>query len=650
VAVFLRSANRRRLLAVLAACILMLGFTSTVSGTSHMFTITSPTAASVWFPGSTVTITWTGGSTSTLVNQSLVDVNAWAVYTTIASAIPNNGSFTWTVPATAPAGSYLVYIENVERTTWTYGQNFPIESGKGKPDLAIAKKPEGPLQAGQPGAYMVMVTNVGSGPASGPIVVTDTLGAGLTFVSATGAGWTCSNSGQTVTCSNPGPLPANSSLPAILITVNVAKDAEKVENCASVMMEGQQDANSANNRTCIGTPTEPPLTGSVCGVKFEDKNGNGAHDPGEALLPGWTMVLLDAAGNIVASVVTGANGEYCFKGLPMGTYTLGETNQAGWSQTYPSTGTYTLTLASTRPDVKGFDFGNQRSDKPGIICGVKFEDKNGNGVQDPGEPGLAGWTIQMVDSAGNIVGAVVTGAGGKFCFKEVKPGTYTFGEVMQPNWSQTYPAAPGTYTVTVNPGQNSQLLVFGNRPGKDPCCLTFKFPAGKADVFATTDGLEAAAPSPALAASLPGTLSAIFDGTVTDRYFAHTFTLPQGNCIRSARLEIKARPLGYGSTVANDSMALRFTGVTGSPTWGSYFGSGNANPGLVANPWKLPTYGSGQLFTLDLSNLPGGGNLIGTLNSQRFLDMYVQDDTAVDYMLLTVEFCECAKQSHGKSD
>lgn len=611
-----------------------------------MFTITAPNAASVWVSGSPVTITWTGGSTSTLVNLSLVDVSAWAVYTTIATAIPNNGAFTWTVPANVPAGTYLIYIENVERTVWAYGENFPIESGKGKPDLAIAKKPEGPLQAGQTGAYMVMVTNVGTGPASGPIIVTDNLGAGLTFVSASGTGWTCSNSGPTVTCTHPGPLPASSSLPAIVITVAVARDAQKVENCASLAMEGQRDANPDNDKTCIGTPTEPPVTGAICGVKFEDRNGNGAQDPGEALLSGWTMVLQDGAGNFVASVVTGANGEYCFKGLPLGTYTLSETDQIGWSQTYPSTAAYTVTLTAKQPDVKGFDFGNQLSDRPGTICGVKFQDRDGDGVRDPGEPGLAGWTIQMLDSAGNVVSTTVTGSGGRFCFKEVRPGTYTFGEVMQQNWTQTYPAAPGTYTVSVSPGENQQLLVFGNRPGKDPCCLTFQFPAGKADGFVTTDGLEAAAPSPALVASLPGTLSAVFDGTVVDRFFAHTFTLPQGNCIESARLEFKARPLGSGSTVANDSLALRFTGVTGSPSWGSYFGSGNANPGLEPNPWKLPNYGSGQLFTLDLSNLPGGGNLIATLNSQRFLDMYVQDDTAIDYLLLTVTFCECAREEN----
>ncbi|HYG58329.1 MAG TPA: SdrD B-like domain-containing protein, partial [Symbiobacteriaceae bacterium] len=286
--------------------------------------------------------------------------------------------------------------------------------------------------------------------------------------------------------------------------------------------------------------------------------------------------------------------------------------------------------------------------KPGVICGVKFHDVNGNGIQDSGEPGLPGWTINMLDSAGNTVATVQSERSGRFCFEGVKPGTYTFAEVMKPNWVQTAPVAPGTYTVTVMAGINLQVLAFGNRAKADPCCLTFRFPAGRADGFATGDGLETATPSSALTAVLSGTLSTIFDGTVMNRHFGHTFTLPQGNCIRSARLDIMARPLGAGNTVANDTVSLRFAGVAGSPTWGAYFGPGNPNPGLLANPWKLPNYGGGQLISLDLSNLPGSVNLISTLQAQRFLDVAIQDDTAVDYMVLHVEFCECTtKPDHS---
>jgi|GEM_PF-4380748 len=639
----------RKVFAVLVTCLMLLGIVGMVSGAPQTFTITSPTGNSAWCPGSTVTVTWTGGSSSTLVNLSLVDVPAWTVAAAIATAVPNTGSFTWTVPVGLPPGTYLVYIEDVGQTTWTYGPEFGVKpcDTAGKPDLTIDKREEGPLQAGQQGAYLLTVTNIGSGTAPGPITVTDYMGPGLTFIFASGAGWTCVPSGSTVVCTHPGPLPVASSLPQLVITVDVAKDAQKVENCASVSLEKPDaEADLANNRDCVGTVTVPPLTGSICGVKFEDKDGDGIQDPGEAGMVGWTIVLTDAAGNAIATVVTGTNGQYCFKGLALGSYVVSEVGQAGWTQTYPAqSGTYTIDLTIDKPDVKPVSFGNYPVKELGTICGVKFHDVNGNGTQGPGEPGLPGWTIQVLDGAGNVVATVTTGKDGRFCFKELKPGTYVFAEVQKPNWSQTAPAAPGTYTTAVMPGINMQMLVFGNRAKQDdPCCLTFRFPAGRADKFATSDGLEAASPSAAFAASVPSSLSALFDGTQMDRYFAHTFVLPQGNCIGSARLDVFAKPLGAGGTVQNDSISLRFTGVAGAQTWTSHFGSGQPNPGLLPNPWKLPTYGAGQLFSLDLGNLPGGGNLLTDLNAQRFLDIGIQDDTAVDYMVLTVEFCECQMQ------
>jgi uncharacterized repeat protein (TIGR01451 family)/CSLREA domain-containing protein len=72
-------------------------------------------------------------------------------------------------------------------------------------NLSISKAPSFPTAiAGTitPSAqltYTILVTN--SGPSSAnSVTVTDNLPAGLTFVSATGSGWSCSNSGQTVTC------------------------------------------------------------------------------------------------------------------------------------------------------------------------------------------------------------------------------------------------------------------------------------------------------------------------------------------------------------------------------------------------------------------------------------------------------------------
>jgi uncharacterized repeat protein (TIGR01451 family) len=94
----------------------------------------------------------------------------------------------------------------------------------------------------------------------------------------------------------------------------------------------------------------------------------------------------------------------------------------------------------------------------GSINGMKFNDLNGNGVKDAGEPGLPNWTIML--NGGN---AVTTDNAGNYSFLNLVPGTYTLSEVPQSCWTQTTPSFPGTHTVTLNSGQNMNNLDFGNK-------------------------------------------------------------------------------------------------------------------------------------------------------------------------------------------
>jgi hypothetical protein len=78
--------------------------------------------------GSPVTITWVSTTTGN-VNISLINVNSWSVYQTVAVNVPNSGSYSWTLPAGIPCDSirkWQFYVENVERTCWNYGPVFYI--------------------------------------------------------------------------------------------------------------------------------------------------------------------------------------------------------------------------------------------------------------------------------------------------------------------------------------------------------------------------------------------------------------------------------------------------------------------------------------------------------------------------------------------
>ncbi len=84
---------------------------------------------------------------------------------------------------------------------------------------------------------------------------------------------------------------------------------------------------------------------------------------------------------------------------------------------------------------------------------MKFNDQNGNKKKDPGEPGLAGWTIKLKKPDGSTV-STVTDSQGNYSFTGLKAGTYTLSEVMQSGWTQKL--APGSVKIqsgTVSTGE-----------------------------------------------------------------------------------------------------------------------------------------------------------------------------------------------------
>ena len=74
--------------------------------------------------------------------------------------------------------------------------------------------------------------------------------------------------------------------------------------------------------------------GSITAHKFNDLNGDGDQDGGEADLSGWTMTLYagsNCSGSPLASNETDANGDVFFAGLEAGTYSVSETLKGGWT-------------------------------------------------------------------------------------------------------------------------------------------------------------------------------------------------------------------------------------------------------------------------------------------------------------------------------
>lgn len=106
------------------------------------------------------------------------------------------------------------------------------------------------------------------------ITVTDTLGAGLTFASASGGGWTCGASGQVVTCTRPGPYSGGkfTNMPAIMVvatatglgtlnnsaTISIPEtDPVPGNNSANVNVSSSNDADLRMTKTASLSPLIP---------------------------------------------------------------------------------------------------------------------------------------------------------------------------------------------------------------------------------------------------------------------------------------------------------------------------------------------------------------------------------------------------------
>jgi parallel beta-helix repeat protein len=96
--------------------------------------------------------------------------------------------------------------------------------------------------------------------------------------------------------------------------------------------------------------------GSISGMKYEDKNGNGKKDKNENGLSGWT-IQLKKGNSVVATVVTDSKGNYSFANLGPGTYALAEVMKAGWKQTDRP---QPVRIVSDK-DAKNKNFGNKQT-------------------------------------------------------------------------------------------------------------------------------------------------------------------------------------------------------------------------------------------------------------------------------------------------
>ena len=159
---------------------------------------------------------------------------------------------------------------------------------------------------------------------------------------------------------------------------------------------------------------------------FYDANGDGIQNPGEVGIGGVSVTVNFGTGS--TTVVTAADGTWLVTGLPAGNASVAVdplTLPAGFNTT-PTNGPLTrgYVLAAGLDWLRA-DFG---FDAPaGVSASVGdtvFFDADGDGAQDPGETGISGVTIRILDAGGNVVGTDITDASGNYDFLGLIPGDY----------------------------------------------------------------------------------------------------------------------------------------------------------------------------------------------------------------------------------
>ncbi len=231
---------------------------------------------------------------------------------------------------------------------------------------------------------------------------------------------------------------------------------------------------------------QPKSDQSVHGQKWLDLDGDGTRDRNEPGLPGVVIYsdlnnnnALDRREPAVRTMRDDPNtafdesGMYWLEGLEPGEHIIREIVPDGFRQTFPQNSFHEVKLEQGQ-SIEGVDFGNQR-EEPSSIHGRKWLDRNGNGEQDPNEPGLAGVVIysDLNNNRQFDPGEPATRTmrdnpdtdfdeAGMYWLESLPPGEHLIREIVPDGFVQTFPPNL-VHSVELEPNQSIDGIDFGNR-------------------------------------------------------------------------------------------------------------------------------------------------------------------------------------------
>jgi uncharacterized repeat protein (TIGR01451 family) len=178
-----------------------------------------------------------------------------------------------------------------------------------------------------------------------------------------------------------------------------------------------------------------PSLFSISDRLWFDSDNNGSFDSGEPGIKNVTVTLLNSGGNVVGTTVTDLSGNFSFTGVPNGNYTIKIEDATGELTGFAGTTTAAqngqLPVNVSGGNVSGINFGYNA---PGRIGDTVWRDLDRDGIQDSGEPGISGVTVELYkDTNGDgvfdpaidqLVTTTTTDADGNYMFQVSEAGRF----------------------------------------------------------------------------------------------------------------------------------------------------------------------------------------------------------------------------------
>ncbi len=252
---------------------------------------------------------------------------------------------------------------------------------------------------------------------------------------------TCSVTGNTITWDLGSLAIGATGSRSYQVTVSPTATNGQTFTNSSQINEAETDVAFGDNSSSV-TTTVSVTVGSITGSVLNDLNGNGADNSDPGLANATVQLFRDTNSNgsfdsgtdaqVGANQTTPSSGTFSFAGLTADTYFVVETNPSGFVSTAALFGTngastvnsdqikVVLAAGATSANSKFLD-----QERDASIAGTVYNDLNGNGAFDAGEPGISGVTVSRSGGTPSSSGAATTDGSGNYSLSGLAAGTYS---------------------------------------------------------------------------------------------------------------------------------------------------------------------------------------------------------------------------------